>query len=323
MKIEIRHICKRFGKQTVISDLSMTVEDRAFIVILGPSGCGKTTLLRMIAGLEQPDSGEILFDGQPVFSKKGNIFVPPEKRDLGFVFQDMALWPHMTVWENVAFGLRMRKRKGDIAERVPEALKAVHMEKLAERYPHQLSGGQQQRAALARAVACTSRCILFDEPMSALDAVLRTEMRAELRRLVSEFHMTSVWVTHDQEEAMSLADEIAVLSDGVLQQCGAPRSVYETPATLFTASFIGKSNWIGENRMFRPESARRNGRPGDLSFPAEVTDVRYMGGYYEMSLLHGNTMWIIRTGHPEEKGSRMQVYVAQEDIIELTEGKIN
>lgn len=323
MKIEMRHLFKRFGKQTVISDLSMTIEDSSFTVILGPSGCGKTTLLRMIAGLEQPDDGDILFDDKPVFSKKDNIFIPPEKRGLGFVFQDMALWPHMTVQKNVAFGLRMRKKANEIAERVPEVLRAVHMEAFAGRYPNQLSGGQQQRVALARAIACSSNCILFDEPMSALDAVLRIEMRKELRRLASKFHITSILVTHDQEEAMSLADHIAVLSGGVLQQYNAPRSIYDAPATLFTASFIGKSNWIGENQMFRPESIHMTGQQGDLSFKTEVADVLYMGGYYELSLLHEDKAWTVHTDIPIEKGSIISIYISPDNIINMPGGEKN
>ncbi len=323
MKIEMRHVFKSFDNQSVISDLSMTVEDSSFTVILGPSGCGKTTLLRMIAGLEQPDDGDILFDNKPVFSKKDNIFIPPEKRGLGFVFQDMALWPHMTVQKNIAFGLRMRKRTSEIAERVPDVLHAVHMEAFADRYPNQLSGGQQQRVALARAIACTSNCILFDEPMSALDAVLRIEMRKELRHLASKFHITSILVTHDQEEAMSLADNIAVLSSGVLQQYNTPHSIYEAPATLFTASFIGKSNWIDKKQMFRPESIHMSGLQGDISFKAEVADVLYMGGYYELSLLHEDKAWTVHTDMPKEKGSIINIYVSPTDIIDMSGGEKN
>ncbi|WP_196593671.1 ABC transporter ATP-binding protein [Pectinatus sottacetonis] len=323
MKIELKHIYKNFGGQAIISDLSMIIEEHSFTVILGPSGCGKTTLLRMIAGLEQPDSGDILFDDKLVFSKENNIFIPPEKRDLGFVFQDMALWPHMTVYNNVAFGLRMKKKKNTIPQIVPDILHAVHMEHFSERYPDQLSGGQQQRVALARAIACTTSCILFDEPMSALDAILRIEMRKELQRLAAKFHVTSILVTHDQEEAMSMADHIAVLSSGILQQYNTPRSIYENPATLFTASFIGKSNWLGENQMFRPESIHMSRQQGDLSFRTEVENVHYMGGYYELNLLYRDKIWTIYTDSQREKGSIINIYISPNSIININGGKKN
>ena len=182
------------------------MEDGKFTTLLGSSGCGKTTLLRMIAGLETPDSGEILFDGEPVFSVEKNINVPLEKRNLSFVFQDFALWPHMTVFENVAFGLRARKQKENLKERVQEALDAVKLSDLAGRYPHELSGGQQQRVAFARAIIVKPQCILFDEPLSALDAQLRETMRIEIKQMTAKLNMTSVFVTHDQSEAMSMSD---------------------------------------------------------------------------------------------------------------------
>ena len=206
MKISLHNISKSFGKKEVITDLSLEMEDGKFTTLLGSSGCGKTTLLRMIAGLETPDSGEILFDGEPVFSVEKNINVPPEKRNLSFVFQDFALWPHMTVFENVAFGLRTRKQKENLKERVQEALDAVKLSDLAGRYPHELSGGQQQRVAFARAIIIKPQCILFDEPLSALDAQLRESMRLEIKQMTSKLNMTSVFVTHDQSEAMSMSD---------------------------------------------------------------------------------------------------------------------
>ena len=206
MKISLHNISKSFGKKEVITDLSLEMEDGKFTTLLGSSGCGKTTLLRMIAGLETPDSGEILFDGEPVFSVEKNINVPPEKRNLSFVFQDFALWPHMTVFENVAFGLRTRKQKENLKECVQEALDAVKLSDLAGRYPHELSGGQQQRVAFARAIIIKPQCILFDEPLSALDAQLRESMRLEIKQMTAKLNMTSVFVTHDQSEAMSMSD---------------------------------------------------------------------------------------------------------------------
>lgn len=324
MEVTVTHVKKSFGSQHVIPDLSITVEDHSLTVILGPSGCGKTTLLRMIAGLENPDEGEILFDGVPVFSSDKRIFVPPEKRELGFVFQDLALWPHMTVWDNICFGLRQRGRKAEIPSRVPEMIQAVHLEGMEKRYPGELSGGQQQRAALARALACTSGCILLDEPLSALDAVLRGQMRKELRRLADQFRITFILVTHDQSEAMCLADRIAVLSEGRLQQYGRPEDIYETPETPFTASFIGHSNWIGENRLFRPEAVHiEKQQEDDLPFQAEVTSIRYMGGYFEVDLKHGEEQWMIHSPQPAKKGEILYFYVSPRQIVTMTGGSRN
>lgn len=324
MEITIKNVKKCFGGRCVISDLSMMIHDHSLTVILGPSGCGKTTLLRMIAGLEVPDKGEICFDGVPVFSSEKKIFVPPEKRGLGFVFQDLALWPHMTVWDNICFGLRQRGRKADIPIRVPEVIKDVHLEGLERRYPGELSGGQQQRAALARALACTSSCILLDEPLSALDAVLRDEMRRELRRLSVRVGIPFILVTHDQAEAMCLADYIAVLSEGKLEQYGTPEEIYQKPKTFFTASFIGHSNWIGRNRLFRPEAVHiEKQQADDMSFQAEVEEVRYMGGYFELNLQYGEKHWIMHSSQKAEKGQVVRFYVSPEQIVNMTGGSSN
>ena len=214
MEIRLTLIAKSFEKKQVIHPTTLTIQNGSFTTLLGPSGCGKTTLLRMIAGLETPDEGEIYLDDTCVFSRKRQINLPPEKRNLGFVFQDFALWPHMTVFENVAFGLRARGNTKDLQRRVRGALRTVHLEDFEKRYPHQLSGGQQQRVAFARAIAVQPGCILFDEPLSALDALLREEMRHELTDLTNALGITSVFVTHDQTEAMSMSDRIAVLNGG-------------------------------------------------------------------------------------------------------------
>ena len=266
------------------------MEDGKFTTLLGSSGCGKTTLLRMIAGLETPDSGEILFDGEPVFSVEKNINVPPEKRNLSFVFQDFALWPHMTVFENVAFGLRARKQKENIKERVQEALDAVKLSDLAGRYPHELSGGQQQRVAFARAIIIKPQCILFDEPLSALDAQLRESMRLEIKQMTSKLNMTSVFVTHDQSEAMSMSDYIVVMNGGKIEQYGTPQEIYERPATKFVAEFVGKADWVNSDTMVRPEAVTLKA-DGELS--GKVTSSQYVGGKYIIGVEVNNENWTL------------------------------
>ena len=284
MKITLLNISKSFGKKEVISDLSLEMEDGKFTTLLGSSGCGKTTLLRMIAGLETPNSET------PVFSKEKGINVPPEKRNLSFVFQDFALWPHMTVFENVAFGLRARKQKEGLKERVQEALDAVKLSDLAGRYPHELSGGQQQRVSFARAIIVKPQCILFDEPLSALDAQLRETMRLEIKQMTSKLNMTSVFVTHDQSEAMSMSDCIVVMNGGKIEQCGTPQEIYEHPATKFVADFVGKADWIKSDMMVRPEAVtlKADGEIGGI-----VTSSQYVGGKYILGVEVENSSWTI------------------------------
>ena len=270
--------------------MSLEMEDGKFTTLLGSSGCGKTTLLRMIAGLETPDSGEILFDDEPVFSKEKGVNVPPEKRNLSFVFQDFALWPHMTVFENVAFGLRARKQKENIKERVQEALDAVKLSDLAGRYPHELSGGQQQRVAFARAIIIKPQCILFDEPLSALDAQLRESMRLEIKQMTSKLNMTSVFVTHDQSEAMSMSDYIVVMNGGKIEQYGTPQEIYERPTTKFVAEFVGKADWVNSDTMVRPEAVTLKA-DGELS--GKVTSSQYVGGKYIIGVEVNNENWTL------------------------------
>lgn len=237
--LSLSGISKQFDEKTVLDELSLTIDDGEFITLLGPSGCGKTTLLRMMAGFELPDKGTVTLSGVDITQ------TPPEKRPLNTVFQNYALFPHMSVFDNVAYGLKMEKRsKADIQERVEEALAMVQLEDFAKRKPHQLSGGQQQRVAIARAVVKRPKMLLLDEPLSALDYKLRRTMQVELKRLQRELGITFVFVTHDQEEALSMSDRIVVLKDGRIQQLGTPREVYERPANVFTARFVGQTNFF-------------------------------------------------------------------------------
>lgn len=239
-KIELKNITKKFGDFTAVDNLSITIEDGDFVTLLGPSGCGKTTTLRQIAGLETPTSGEIIIDGKIVFSSEKMMDVSPSKRDVGFLFQNYALWPHMTVYQNIAFGLENLKwNKADIDKRVKELLALLKIEEFEARYPAEISGGQQQRVAIARTLATNPRVLLMDEPLSNLDAKLRMEMRTELKRLHRETGATFVYVTHDQLEAMTLATKICLLNNGLLQQYAPPLEVYSQPHNLFVADFVG------------------------------------------------------------------------------------
>ncbi len=235
--VQLNNIVKRFGTFTAVEETSLAIADGAFVTLLGPSGCGKTTTLRMIAGLLDPSEGEIIINGKRVND------VPIHKRNLGLVFQNYALFPHKTVAENVAFGLRYRNvSKSEIARRVQDALDLVQLPQVAARYPKALSGGQQQRIALARAIVIEPDVLLLDEPLSALDANLREDMRVELKNIQARIGVTTVFVTHDQSEALAMSDQIVVMSDGRVEQVGAPEDVYNTPASEFVARFLGASN---------------------------------------------------------------------------------
>ena len=239
--VELQNVTKRFGTMVAVDSLNLSVKPGEFLSLLGPSGCGKTTTLRMLAGFEQPDEGHIRISGQYVQG------IPPYKRDVNTVFQAYALFPHMTVAENVAYGLRQKGvAKAEMAARVAEALDMVKMSKLAERKPKQMSGGQQQRVAVARALVNRPSVLLLDEPLGALDRKLREEMQIELKLLQSQLGITFVFVTHDQEEAMSMSDRIAIMLDGHIEQLADPETVYERPASAFVAGFIGRNNfWKG------------------------------------------------------------------------------
>src|SRR5215207_4582644 len=232
-------IRKQFGSTVAVEDFNLDAERGEFVSFLGPSGCGKTTTLRMIAGFETPSSGTIVMDGEDM------TYRPPNRRNVGMVFQSYALFPNMTVADNIGFGLRVRKRpRAEIKSRVGELLELIHLPDKGGRYPYQLSGGQQQRVALARALAISPEVLLLDEPLSALDAKIRVALRKEIRTIQRQLGITTVYVTHDQEEAMSLSDRVVVMSEGRIEQIGSPPEIYNFPATPFVASFVGTLNLI-------------------------------------------------------------------------------
>ena len=255
MSIVVENASKRFGDFQALDDVSLTVPDGSLTALLGPSGSGKSTLLRIIAGLEKPDSGTVLINEEDATSK------PPQRRGVGFVFQHYAAFKHMTVYENVAFGLKIRRwEKPKTHSRVHELLELVQLDGLAERYPSQLSGGQRQRMALARALAIEPQVLLLDEPFGALDAKVRKDLRTWLRRLHDEVHVTTVFVTHDQEEAMDIAKQLVVMNEGRIEQTGTATELYESPANEFVMSFVGEVNRIGGHLV----------RPHDLELSAEA-----------------------------------------------------
>ena len=271
MSIEIRNVSKRFGDFVALDDVSLEVEGGSLTALLGPSGSGKSTLLRIIAGLEWPDAGGIHISGEDATG------IVPQKRGVGFVFQHYAAFKHMTVRENIAFGLRVRKRpKAEIRDRVDELLGLVQLQDFGHRYPIQLSGGQRQRMARARALAPRPKVLLLDEPFGALDARVRTELRGWLRRLHDETHTTTVIVTHDQEEAMDVADSVAVMSTGRIEQLGSPRDIYERPANAFVMEFVGAVNRIGET-FVRPHDLELLPEPNGSTREAVIDRLVHLG----------------------------------------------
>jgi iron(III) transport system ATP-binding protein len=258
-RIDVSDLVIRYGEATAVNGVSFTVGQGEHLTLLGPSGCGKTTTLRAIAGLEQPSSGSISVDGKAMFDSARKINVPAEERGVSMVFQSYAVWPHMTVFDNVAYGLRVRKQsKDEIKKNVERALDLVQMRHLAERGASKLSGGQQQRVALARAIAFSPTVVLFDEPLSNLDAKLRAEMRVELRELQRRLGITSVYVTHDQEEALAISDRVIVMNVGVIEQIGTPEQIYNSPKSRFVADFVGSANLI-KGKMTSPGTFQTEG----------------------------------------------------------------
>lgn len=243
--VELKQIIKQYGTNTVVKGFDIEIADKEFVSFLGPSGCGKTTTLRMIAGLETPSLGEIHLGKRLVYSSSKKICVPPEQRRIGMVFQSYAVWPHMTVYQNVAYPLKVQKvKRSQIDQEVQRTLDLVQLGALAERFPHQLSGGQQQRVALARALIMKPEVLLLDEPLSNLDAKLREDMRYELKKIQRDFGITVIYVTHDQAEALVMSDRIVVMSAGEIQQIDHPTKIYTQPANRFVADFIGTSSFL-------------------------------------------------------------------------------
>jgi sulfate transport system ATP-binding protein len=287
MSIEVRNISKNFGAFRALNDINLDIHSGELVALLGPSGCGKTSLLRIIAGLETPDTGSIQFHGEDVSGRDVRA------RNVGVVFQHYALFRHMTVFDNVAFGLRMKPKKQrpseeEIAHKEHELLNMVQLDWLADRYPEQLSGGQRQRIALARALAVQPKILLLDEPFGALDAKVRKELRRWLARLHEEINLTSVFVTHDQEEAMEVADRIVVMNKGVIEQIGSPAEVYEKPASDFVYHFLGDSNrlHLGDDGhiLFRPHEISLSRLTQAEHLAAQVRDIRPLGAITRVTL---------------------------------------
>ena len=269
-RIELKNIDKYYGTNHVLKNLNLTIEDGDFMTLLGPSGCGKTTTLRIISGLEKPQNGTMTMDGKEVINADDAFFLEPGKRELNLVFQSYALWPHMTVFDNVAFGLKIKKmKKEQIKTQVMDALEKMRIAQYADRYPSELSGGQQQRVAMARAIAGHFKILLLDEPLSNLDAKLRIDMRAELKRLHNEMGTTIIYVTHDQIEAMTMSTKIALFSAGELIQMAKPLDLYNNPATLMAADFIGnpRINFIHGKAKYEGDELKVVCSLGNFTFP--------------------------------------------------------
>ena len=335
-RIEVKDLVVRYGDQVAVNGVSFTVDRGEHLTLLGPSGCGKTTTLRAIAGLEQPSGGSIGIDGQTMYDSTERKSVQTEQRGVSMVFQSYAIWPHMSVFDNVAYGLRVRKQsKADIKTNVERALDLVQMRHLADRGASKLSGGQQQRVALARAIAFSPTVVLFDEPLSNLDAKLRAEMRVELRELQRRLGITAVYVTHDQEEALAISDRVIVMNVGVIEQIGTPDEVYENPASPFVYEFLGNVNlfhsrlhrgraWIDGIEVDAPEHAEAEElaavayvRPhdievdrtaqGDAALAARVTHVLSVGPIVRLELVRDDS----------EDKNPIQVEISKERFREL------
>jgi sulfate transport system ATP-binding protein len=305
MSISIRHVTKRFDDFLALDDVSVEVGSGSLTALLGPSGSGKSTLLRIVAGLETADAGSVSIDGVDVTGR------PPQKRGVGFVFQHYAAFKHMTVHDNVAFGLRIRRRpKAEIEERVSRLLQLVQLDRFAKRFPSQLSGGQRQRMGLARALAIDPSVLLLDEPFGALDARVRAELREWLRRLHEQTHTTTVIVTHDQDEAMEVADEVAVMSQGRIEQVGTPREVYERPENEFVMTFVGQAHRIGD-AFVRPHDLEVTLEPNGATREVMIERIVHFGFSVRIDLV-------------DAEGERLSVETTRDnaELLELETGQI-
>ncbi|WP_151719876.1 ABC transporter ATP-binding protein [Gemmobacter serpentinus] len=330
--LDISHLEKAFGTNRVVKDFSLSVEKGEFISLLGPSGCGKTTVLRMVAGFEQPNSGAITIGGSNVVGKR------PNQRNIGMVFQAYALFPNLTVAENVGFGLKIKgASKAEITARVQEMLALIGLPDKGASYPFQLSGGQQQRVALARALAPKPQVLLLDEPLSALDAKVRVSLRNEIRAIQRELGITTIFVTHDQEEALSISDRIVVMNGGIADQVGTPFEIYNRPSTRFVANFVGQLNVfradeagrIGGVSMgqgdfaARPEAVHLGRASGaDIVLPATVTEVHFLGSVIRLTADVAGTRVSLDTFNradapPPEVGAVVELSLAARDLIQL------
>jgi sulfate transport system ATP-binding protein len=305
MAIAVKNVTKRFGDFVALDDVSIEVPEGGLTALLGPSGSGKSTLLRVIAGLERPDQGQVLIEGQD------NTSTRVQERNVGFVFQHYAAFKHMTVYDNIAFGLKIRgKGSGMISERVKQLIDLVHLRGFESRFPNQLSGGQRQRMALARALAVEPRVLLLDEPFGALDAKVRQELRTWLRRLHDEVHVTTIFVTHDQEEAMDVAEQIIVMNDGRVEQSGGPRDLYEDPASEFVMSFVGPAHKLGE-AWVRPHDVEIRHEPNGKTTEALVDRIVHLG-------------FEVRVELTLQDGDQFSVQLTRDQLeeLELSEGQI-
>ena len=334
--IEIKNVSKTYGDNTVLKNLSLNIRKNEFLTLLGPSGCGKTTTLKILAGFESGDSGKVLFNGEDISN------LPPYKRQLNTVFQKYALFPHMNVYENIAFGLKIKKvSKNEIDKKVSEMLKLVALEGFEKRAIDSLSGGQQQRVAIARALVNEPKVLLLDEPLGALDLKLRKEMQSELKRIQQRLGITFIFVTHDQEEALTMSDTIVVMNKGVIQQMGSPEDIYNEPANAFVADFIGESNIVNGTMLedlkvefcdhvftcvykgfntneavdvvIRPEDIEITS-PENGMITGKVNSVKFKGVHYEIEVLEHEHKWIVHNIKNAEIGAMVGLNISPESI---------
>ena len=332
-RIVLENVTKCFDRFVAVDNLSMTIEDRDFITLLGPSGCGKTTTLRMIAGLETPTKGRITIGDSVVFDSDEGIDISPAKRNIGFLFQNYALWPHMTVYDNIAFGLEnLRWSKGDIDKRVHDMMAMLKIEQFEKRFPSELSGGQQQRVAIARTLAPSPKVLFMDEPLSNLDAKLRLEMRSELKRLHVDTDSTFVYVTHDQMEAMALATKICLMNKGVLQQYAPPLEVYDRPVNLFVADFVGNPtmNFIkASGRLLSPDRVSLRMLGHDLTFncnaplASDVSDIVVGIRPEFIRLEEGSLSGTVYTTLPSGMETTVKLKVGDEMVTSVVFGSVD